>query len=117
VRIASGDNNWIGPVELFFDEAMREQAVRITNDGDLAHLEAVGGARVDRQHVARSERREHARAERAKAHVAVLAQRVGDERRRQELFFTAEHWPILGFVLPHASAIVSNSCSFENPGF
>ena len=48
-----------------------------------------------------------------------LSQRVRDQRRpgRQEFFLTALHAPMVGLVLPHASAIVSNSCSLANDGF
>ena len=48
------------------------------------------------------------------------AQGLGDERRggrRQEDFLTALHGPLVGFILPQASAIVSKTCSRVNAGF
>jgi hypothetical protein len=75
---------------------------------------------LDDQDVMRPDRREHARAGHLDACRAEAPQRLGHQRRhrrRQELFLTALHGPLVGLILPHANAIVSKTCSRTNAGF
>src|SRR5262249_61344460 len=69
--------------------------------------------------VAGPDGREHAAAGDPDARVPGGAERVGHQVRRdgQEVLRTERHWPMTGLVFPHASAIVSNSCSRLNAGF
>jgi hypothetical protein len=98
---------------------MNEEAILVAYEDDVSLLDVLCAAMPDQQGVAGFERRKHAAAAHAKPHLAVLSQDVRDQLRRggQEFFLTNLHAPIVGFVLPHASAIVSNNCSRAKRGF
>ena len=101
-------------------DAVGEETVIEGEQHDVADLNLLDGAPLDEQYITRPDRREHARAGHLDAGGAEAPQGLGDERRggrRQEDFLTALHGPLVGLILPQASAIVSKTCSRVNAGF
>jgi len=119
-RVAAGDEQNLYAVTLFSNQPVRQHALALPHEKDIARAGLIGRAPFDAEHVPRSNRRGHARTEGAQAQTAVPRQHVGYQRRRrgrQEFFLTNRHWLMVVFALPHASAIVSNSCSRLKAGF
>src|SRR5262249_35116025 len=98
---------------------MGEQTLAVLDEHDVAFIDVVDAAAVNREDIARADRREHAPTRGAKPHAAEAAEHARQQRGSdaQEFFLTNLHWPMTGFVLPHASAIVSKSCSRTKAGF
>jgi len=60
--VASGQEKRFTVVKLFFDQSMRNDAIAVPHEDDVALLDRFGGAMLDGEHVARADDREHARA-------------------------------------------------------
>ena len=119
--IAPGDERRrAGLVDAPAHDAVREEAVTERKQRDIADLNLMDAAPLDEEHVARADCGEHARPGHLEARGAEAAQHVGKEAwsdRPQEVFLTDLHGPLVGLILPHASAIVSKTCSRTNDGF
>lgn len=118
--VAAGDQQRLAVLMLLSDQPVREHASALVGDKDIARAGGFRRARFDAEHVAGPDRGNHARTERPDAEAAVTRQHVPHQARhrgRQEFFLTALHWAMLLLILPHASAMVSNSCSRLNAGF
>jgi hypothetical protein len=119
-RVAAGHEQVFAAATLLSDQPVREDAFAVPGEEDIARTGGFRRARFDAEHVAGPDRGNHARTERPDAEAAVTRQHVPHQARhrgRQEFFLTALHWAMLLLILPHASAMVSNSCSRLNAGF
>jgi hypothetical protein len=102
------------------DDAVSEEAVCNGEQDDVADSDALERPALYDQHVPRPERRQHARAMDADSRRAEASQGFDDEGGsggRQEFFLTDLHGPLEGLIFPHASAMVSNTCSRMKAGF
>jgi hypothetical protein len=107
-------------VDILAHDAMGKEPMVEGEQDDIRDANVFDGTALENQHVMRPDRREHTRAGHLDPCGAKAPQRVGNERRhgrRQELFLTALHGPLVGLIFPHASAIVSKTCSRTNAGF
>jgi hypothetical protein len=121
MRVAPGhDHATARIVDAHADDAMREEPIVQREENDIGDANVLEGARHNDQHVAGPDRREHARTGHLDAGGAEPLQHFGDERRAglgQEFFRTDLHGPLVGLIFPHASAIVSKTCSRMKAGF
>jgi hypothetical protein len=102
------------------DDAVSEEAIVQREEDDIRDADVLEGARLDVQHVTGPDRREHTRTGHLDARGAEPLQHFGHQRRAgrgQEFFRTDLHGPLVGLIFPHASAIVSKTCSRMKAGF
>jgi hypothetical protein len=101
-------------------QPVREHAFAVPGEEDISRAGGFKRALFDAEHVAGPDCWKHARTERPDAEMSVARQHVGHQcrrRGRQEFFLMSRHWLMFVLILPHASAMVSNSCSRLNAGF
>jgi hypothetical protein len=119
-RVAAGDQQHLAVLTLVSDQPVRMDARPLAHEKDIARAGLFERALLDGKYVAGANDGDHARTECSQAHMAVTCHHVGHQRQHgggQEFFFTIRHAVIVTLILPHASAMVSNSCSRVNAGF
>ena len=101
-------------------DAMDKETAADCEEHNVSDPDLLDGAMTDEDHVAWSDRGKHADPVDPHPRPTKPTQQVGDQGRGrilQEFFFTALHGPVVGLILPQASAIVSNTCSRTKAGF
>jgi hypothetical protein len=99
---------------------MGEEAGADREQHDVSGLDLLDGPTADEEHIAWPDCGKHAVPVDPHTRLTKTEQHFSDQGRsgvRQDVFRTDLHAPLVGFTLPQASAIVSNTCSRTKAGF
>jgi hypothetical protein len=133
IRIAPRDHGLAARMRL--DDAMGNEAPLAREQDDVPRCDARGLDGTDQQDVGWPDRGKHALPRHPEATFTESPKHGGHQldghasdgrgssrsararRQAHEFFRLLLHWPLTGFVFPHASAIVSKTVSWTKAGF